>query len=159
MVPISPESAWKTYALAGRPDFLNYLHAGDVTWPEVWSFYRTYPADTDAVVRICGLFHMFESLAFDREGNLYISDGYVNARVIKFNKDGEYLTHWGKKGTGDGEFNLVHDVWLDTQERVYVANRNNQRIQSEQIEIITRAIQFSSSNRPTADDADEADFR
>ncbi len=68
-------------------------------------------------------------IAFDREGNLYISDGYVNARVIKFNKDGEYLTHWGRKGTGDGEFNLVHDVCLDTQERVYVADRNNQRIQ------------------------------
>lgn len=68
-------------------------------------------------------------IAFDREGNLYISDGYINARVIKFNKDGEYLTHWGRKGTGDGEFNLVHDVCLDTQERVYVADRNNQRIQ------------------------------
>ena len=68
MVPVSPEAAWQTYALAGRRDFLNYLHKGNVTWPEVWSFYRTYPADTDAVVRICGLFHMFESLAFDREG-------------------------------------------------------------------------------------------
>jgi DNA-binding beta-propeller fold protein YncE len=68
-------------------------------------------------------------IAFDKEGNLYISDGYLNARVIKFNKDGEYLTHWGKKGTGDGEFNLVHDVCLDAQERVYVADRTNQRIQ------------------------------
>jgi DNA-binding beta-propeller fold protein YncE len=68
-------------------------------------------------------------IAFDREGNLYISDGYINARVVKFNKDGEYLTHWGRKGPGDGEFNLVHDVCLDAQERVYVADRTNQRIQ------------------------------
>ena len=68
-------------------------------------------------------------IAFDKQGNLYISDGYVNARVIKFNKDGEYLTHWGRKGTGDGEFNLVHDVCVDAEERVYVADRNNQRIQ------------------------------
>lgn len=68
-------------------------------------------------------------IAFDKQGNLYISDGYVNARVIKFNKDGEYLTHWGRKGTGDGEFNLVHDVCLDAEERVYVADRTNQRVQ------------------------------
>ncbi len=68
-------------------------------------------------------------IAFDKQGNFYVSDGYVNARVIKFNKDGEYITHWGKKGTGDGEFNLVHDVCFDSQERLYVADRNNQRIQ------------------------------
>ena len=68
-------------------------------------------------------------IAFDKQGNFYVSDGYVNARVIKFNQDGEYITHWGKKGTGDGEFNLVHDVCFDSQERLYVADRNNQRIQ------------------------------
>ncbi len=68
-------------------------------------------------------------IAFGANGDLYISDGYINARVIKFNRDGEYITHWGRKGTGDGEFNLVHDVCLDSQERVYVADRTNQRVQ------------------------------
>ncbi|MBI3427122.1 MAG: 6-bladed beta-propeller [Acidobacteria bacterium] len=68
-------------------------------------------------------------IAFAKNGDFYISDGYINARVIKFNRDGEYLTHWGRKGTGDGEFNLVHDVCLDAQERVYVADRLNNRIQ------------------------------
>jgi DNA-binding beta-propeller fold protein YncE len=68
-------------------------------------------------------------IAFGANGDLYISDGYINARVIKFNRNGEYITHWGKKGTGDGEFNLVHDVCLDSQERVYVADRTNQRVQ------------------------------
>lgn len=68
-------------------------------------------------------------IAFGKNGDLYISDGYVNSRVIKYNRDGEYITHWGKKGAGDGEFNLAHDVCLDAQERVYVADRTNQRIQ------------------------------
>jgi len=68
-------------------------------------------------------------LAFTPTGDFYVSDGYVNSRVIKFNKDGEYLTHWGKKGTADGEFNLAHDVCLDSRGRVYVADRSNQRVQ------------------------------
>jgi DNA-binding beta-propeller fold protein YncE len=68
-------------------------------------------------------------IAFDSQGNLYISDGYVNSRVVKFNRDGEYITHWGQKGTGDGEFNLVHDVCLDSRDRVYIADRTNQRVQ------------------------------
>jgi DNA-binding beta-propeller fold protein YncE len=68
-------------------------------------------------------------IAFGKNGDLYISDGYLNSRVIKFNRDGEYITHWGRKGTGDGEFNLVHDVCLDSEERVYVADRTNARVQ------------------------------
>ena len=68
-------------------------------------------------------------LAFLKNGDFYVSDGYVNSRVIKFNKDAEYLNQWGRKGAGDGEFNLVHDVAIDSQGRVYVADRSNQRVQ------------------------------
>jgi peptidylamidoglycolate lyase len=68
-------------------------------------------------------------IAFTPNGDFYVSDGYVNSRVIKFTRDGEHITHWGKKGTGDGEFNLVHDVTLDSRGRVYVADRTNQRVQ------------------------------
>ena len=67
--------------------------------------------------------------AFTPNGDFYVSDGYVNSRVIKFNKDGEHLLHWGKKGAADGEFNLVHDVTLDSRGRVYIADRTNQRVQ------------------------------
>ncbi len=69
------------------------------------------------------------NLAFLPNGNFYVSDGYVNSRVIEFTPEGEYIRHWGRKGSGDGEFNLVHDVVVDSRGRVYVADRTNERIQ------------------------------
>ncbi len=47
------------------------------------------------------------NIAFAKDGALLVSDGYLNSRVIKFGPNGQYLTHWGRKGTGDGEFNLA----------------------------------------------------
>ena len=68
-------------------------------------------------------------IAFASNGDLFISDGYVNSRVIKFTRDGDYLLHWGSKGEGDGQFNLVHDVTIDSAGKVYVADRTNARVQ------------------------------
>lgn len=62
-------------------------------------------------------------------GDTFVSDGYVNSRVIRFTKDGDYVTHWGRKGKGDGEFDTVHDVAIDKRGRVYVADRENDRVQ------------------------------
>jgi DNA-binding beta-propeller fold protein YncE len=69
------------------------------------------------------------NVAFAPNGDFYVSDGYVNSRVVRFSKDGKYLGQWGHKGTGDGEFNLVHDIVLDKRNRLLVAERTNQRIQ------------------------------
>jgi len=49
--------------------------------------------------------------------------------VLEFNPEGEFVRKWGSKGTQDGQFNLVHDVAVDTRGRVYVADRLNERIQ------------------------------
>lgn len=62
-------------------------------------------------------------------GEFYVSDGYGNARVLKFTKDGKLIRQWGKKGTSDGEFNLPHAVVLDPKGRVYVGDRENNRVQ------------------------------
>jgi DNA-binding beta-propeller fold protein YncE len=68
-------------------------------------------------------------IAFTPSGEFYVSDGYGNSRVVKFSKDGKYLKEWGKKGTGEGEFNTPHAICVDPQDRVYVGDRENNRIQ------------------------------
>jgi DNA-binding beta-propeller fold protein YncE len=62
-------------------------------------------------------------------GDFYVSDGYGNSRVLHFSKEGKLLKQWGKKGTGEGEFDLPHAVTLDAKGRVIVADRENNRIQ------------------------------
>jgi DNA-binding beta-propeller fold protein YncE len=62
-------------------------------------------------------------------GEFYVSDGYGNSRVLKFSKDGKLLKQWGKKGRGEGEFNLPHAICLDAKGRVLVGDRENNRIQ------------------------------
>ncbi len=68
-------------------------------------------------------------LAFLPDGSFYVADGYTNARVVKFDKDGNYILEWGSKGSGPGQFDLVHSVTIDADQRVYVSDRNNTRIQ------------------------------
>lgn len=68
-------------------------------------------------------------VAFAANGDYYVSDGYVNSRVVRFGRDGVFQKQWGGKGTADGEFNLVHDVAVDAKGRVYVADRENRRVQ------------------------------
>jgi DNA-binding beta-propeller fold protein YncE len=62
-------------------------------------------------------------------GEFYVADGYGNSRVVKFSKEGKYLKEWGRKGTGEGEFNLPHAIRLDGRGRVYVGDRENNRVQ------------------------------
>jgi hypothetical protein len=70
-------SGWQTYAVTGRPDFLNYLRRGDVTWRQLWDYYREAPADPGAMLRLTGLFHAFLSYDYDREGCILDQDGTV----------------------------------------------------------------------------------
>jgi len=62
-------------------------------------------------------------------GDIYVSDGYGNAKVHKYSPDGKILFSWGKSGTGPGEFNLVHNIATDKNGYVYVADRENHRVQ------------------------------
>ena len=74
-------------------------------------------------------FNLPTDVAFAPNGDLYVTDGYGNARVVKYSRDGKYLLQWGKRGTGPGEFGLPHNVVTDDQGKVYVTDRDNQRIE------------------------------
>ena len=74
-------------------------------------------------------FNLPTDVGFSPGGDIYVSDGYGNARVVKFSSDGTYLSEWGSRGTGPGEFGLPHGIAVDEDGRVYVVDRDNRRVQ------------------------------
>jgi hypothetical protein len=74
-------------------------------------------------------FHRCTHTALSPDGDLYVSDGYGNARVHKYAPDGRPLLSWGRSGAGPGEFNLPHAIHCDADGWVYVADRENHRVQ------------------------------
>ncbi|HMF19378.1 MAG TPA: peptidyl-alpha-hydroxyglycine alpha-amidating lyase family protein [Gemmataceae bacterium] len=74
-------------------------------------------------------FHRPTNLALTKNGDMYVTDGYGNARVHKFSPDGKLLFSWGEPGSGPGQFNLPHGIVVDKDNRVYVADRENSRVQ------------------------------
>jgi len=68
-------------------------------------------------------------VAVTNDGTFYVTDGYGNSRMMVFAKDGTLLRQWGTKGTGDGQFHLPHSIVRDDQGRVYVGDRENDRVQ------------------------------
>ena len=79
-----------------------------------------------------GFFNRPTGVAVARNGDIFVADGHggdSNARVVKFSKTGKFIMAWGKKGTAAGEFDTPHAIAVDSHERVYVADRSNNRIQ------------------------------
>jgi hypothetical protein len=75
-------------------------------------------------------FHRCTHTAMSPDGNhLYISDGYGNARIHKFTADGKWVSAWGEPGTDPGKFNIPHNICCDKDGWVYVADRENHRVQ------------------------------
>jgi streptogramin lyase len=68
-------------------------------------------------------------VAIGANGDIFVADGHVNARVVKFTRDGKFVKAWGKRGTAAGEFNVPHAIAIDSQGRVFVADRGNRRLQ------------------------------
>jgi hypothetical protein len=78
---------------------------------------------------IDGMFRQPTDVAWDSQGNIYISDGYVNSRVAKYDKNGDWVKSWGEPGTGPGQFHLPHSIAIDRNDNIYVGDRSNHRVQ------------------------------
>src|SRR5262245_15920708 len=108
--------------LVDAPGHVIYKMSAD--WKELMRLGTKGAAGTDQTH-----FNLPTDVAFAPDGSLYVTDGYGSARVVKFSKDGKYLLQWGKRGKGPGEFGLPHNLVIDAQGRVYVTDRDNQRIE------------------------------
>jgi streptogramin lyase len=78
---------------------------------------------------IDGEFRQPTDVTWDRDGNIFISDGYINSRVAKYDKNGDWVKQWGQPGNAPGEFNTPHSIAADAAGNIYVADRGNRRIQ------------------------------
>jgi len=94
------------------------------------------PSDTGCInkdyrtIKRGGLpFNYPTNIAISSIGDIFVSDGYGNARIHRFSPDGELILSWGEPGNKPGQFNLPHDIAISKDGRVYVADRENSRIQ------------------------------
>jgi hypothetical protein len=99
--------------------------ASDTGYVDLPDFFK----GLDTIVRGGGPFNRPTGIALSSKGDMFISDGYGNARVHKFSADGKYLFSWGEPGRGQSEFRLPHNVWVDKLDRVWVPDRENNRVQ------------------------------
>lgn len=86
-------------------------------------------ADETTIVRGAPPYNRPTNLSVAPWGDYYVSDGYGNARVHRFNADGQLMTSWGEPGSGPGQFRAPHSVWVHTDGRIFVVDRDNDRIQ------------------------------
>jgi DNA-binding beta-propeller fold protein YncE len=76
-----------------------------------------------------GQFRQPTDVTWDLDGNIFISDGYINSRIAKYDKTGHWVKQWGNAGNKPGEFNTPHSLATDNEGNIYVADRGNRRIQ------------------------------
>jgi hypothetical protein len=93
-------------------------------------------------------FNQPSAVAISANGDIFVADGHggnSNARIVKFSKDGKFIMTWGKKGSAPGEFNIPHALAWDSEGRLFVADRGNNRIQifDQQGKFIDQWKQFS----------------
>jgi DNA-binding beta-propeller fold protein YncE len=96
------------------------------TNPEPWTW-LTHVIEHAAIGRAG--FYQETDIGWSKDGSMFVSDGYGNSRVAKFDKDGNFVKSWGERGNQPGDFNTPHSLVVDNNDVVYVADRGNSRIQ------------------------------
>src|SRR5262245_40129310 len=84
-------------------------------------------------------------VAFDQQGNIFVADGYFDARVVKYDKNGRFIDAVGTRGSANLQFNTPHSIATDFQGNVYVADRGNARVQ-----VLTNDLKWKANTRPSA---------
>jgi streptogramin lyase len=82
-----------------------------------------------SITRAAKPFNLPTGVAISSTGDIFVSDGYGNARVHRFSPEGELILSWGEPGAGKGQFRLPHNIWIDKQDRVWIPDRENHRVQ------------------------------
>jgi streptogramin lyase len=82
-----------------------------------------------SITRAAEPFNLPTGVAISSTGDIFVSDGYGNARVHRFSPEGELILSWGEPGAGKGQFRLPHNIWIDKQDRVWIPDRENHRVQ------------------------------
>jgi hypothetical protein len=100
-----------------------------------------------------GQFRQVTDMAWDSKGNTYVSDGYINARVAKYDPQGNFLMSFGEPGSGPGQLNTPHSIAIDRNDNIYVADRGNSRIQvfdteGHSVRMITIDVPLPAGARP-----------
>jgi len=100
-----------------------------------------------------GRFRQVTDVTWDPAGNIFISDGYINSRIAKIDRNGNWIKSWGERGDKPGEFNTPHSIAADAQGNIYVADRFNRRIQvfdgdGKFLRAITIDVPFDHDARP-----------
>src|SRR5687768_12432830 len=88
-------------------------------------------------------------VAWDAQGNIYVADGYGNARVAKYDRNGKWIKNWGSRGTGQGQFNIVHGIAIDARGNVYVGDEGTKPMQVVDSKCIL-TTQITNAGTPTA---------
>jgi DNA-binding beta-propeller fold protein YncE len=118
-IEFSPEG--RVLTLYGRkPESVEGAAAPGVTPPPPPAAFATFSHR---------LFNRPTDVAWDSAGNSFFADGYGNSRIVKYDKDGNWVKEWGKRGIAQGEFHTVHSIATDAKGNVYVGDRENNRIQ------------------------------
>ncbi|MFN8522875.1 MAG: peptidyl-alpha-hydroxyglycine alpha-amidating lyase family protein [Chloroflexota bacterium] len=102
---------------------------GTVAQPSDTGYSEAGPGNLRSIKQAAGPFNRPTRASLASNGDLYISDGYGNARIHRFNAAGELIQSWGEPGEGPGQFNLPHSVWVHTDDTVWVCDRENDRVQ------------------------------
>ena len=118
----------------GSDMVIKFSQAGRVVWvfgrkQEASDQAEPLPHPNPPLPAVDARFRQPTDVAWDSEGNIYITDGYINSRVAKFDKHGDWVGQWGEYGTEAGQFRLPHTIAIDRNDNIYVGDRTNRRIQ------------------------------